>query len=312
MVDTKYVNRDVQSVGAVAFGIALSLDGQTVFVAGIPSSVTAYDVSSGKLKAEINCWPLPYRPLCPVSGGVLILTNKTTVELWSGNLAERIKRWTNLPGVKQLIPISEERVAVVGEVDVKVLDTSSGKVVSTIPVLQGRVLTCNSKCQLLIERTFEAYRFLRSGPWSLQLLDGETVVWRKKDIEGIPEYYDKAAAFSPMEQFLVVGTIYGILVLDPETGNTLRTLGFSFSLLHLCTFISGDTCVISGFDSPVWLLNVKSGELLTEIDVEGRLLCLAACPFNRVLAIGLEDSTPNFKVIRVHLPRGEDRGNMER
>ena len=137
MVDTKYVNRDVQSVGAVAFGIALSLDGQTVFVAGIPSSVTAYDVSSGKLKAEINCWPLPYRPLCPVSGGVLILTNKTTVELWSGNLAERIKRWTNLPGVKQLIPISEERVTVVREVGVKVLDTISGNVVSTIPLLHS-------------------------------------------------------------------------------------------------------------------------------------------------------------------------------
>ena len=313
MVDIKYVNRNDQGVDTEATGIALSLDGQTVFVAS-ETSVTAYDVSSGKLKAEINCWPLPYRPLCPVSGGVLILTNKTTVELWSGNLAERIKRWTNLPGVEDLIPISEERVAVVAEVDVKVLDTSSGKVVSTIPLLQGKVLTCNSKCQLLIiiERTLEAYPFLHSGSWSLQLLDGETVVWRKKDIEGIPEYYDKAAAFSPMEQFLVVGTIYGILVLDPETGNTLRTLGFSFSLLHLCTFISGDTCVISGFDSPVWLLNVKSGELLTEIDVEGRLLCLAACPFNRVLAIGLEDSTPNFKVIRVHLPRGEDRGNMER
>ena len=311
MVDTKYVIRNDQGVATSTTGIAISLDGQIVFVSSM-TSVTAYDVSSGKLKAEINCWPLPYRPLCPVSGGVLILTNKTTVELWSGNLAERIKRWTNLPGVKQLIPISEERVAVVGEVDVKVLDTSSGKVVSTIPVLQGRVLTCNSKCQLLIERTFEAYQFLRSGPWSLQLLDGETVVWRKKDIERFPEYNDKGVAFSPMEQFLVVGTTDGMLVLDPETGNTLRTLGLSFSLLRHCTFISDDTCVISGGDLTVRLLNVKSGEFLTEIDVESRVNCLAACPFNRVFAIGLRYSIPNFKVIRVHLPRGEDRENMKR
>ena len=217
-----------------------------------------------------------------------------------------------MPGVEQLIPISEERVAVVGEVDVKVLDISSERVVSTIPVLQGRVLTCNSKCQLLIERAFEAYQFLRSGPWSLRLLDGETVVWRKKDIERVPEYNDKAVAFSPMEQFLVVGTTDGILVLDPETGNTLRTLGLSFSLLRHCTFISDDTCVISGGDLTVRLLNVKSGEFLTEIDVESRVNCLAACPFNRVLAIGLRYSTPNFKVIRVHLPRGEGDGNMER
>ena len=312
MVDSKYVNRNDQKRSrraTSASGIALSLDDQTVFVARVASSVTAYDVSSGKLKAEINCWPLPYRPLCPVSGGVLILTNKTTVELWSGNLAERIKRWTNLPGVKQLIPISEERVAVVGEVDVKVLDTISGKVVSTIPVLQGRVLTCNSKCQLLSDTTFEG-----SCPWSLQLLDGETVVWRKKDIGrfSVSHDFNKAVAFSPMEQFLVVGTTDGILVLDAETGNTLRTLGLSFSLFLHCTFISDDTCVISARDLTVQMFNVKSGELLTGIDVESDANCLAACPFNRVLAIGLKDSTPNFKVIRVHLPRGEGDGNMER
>ena len=312
MVDSKYVNRNDQKRSrraTSASGIALSLDDQTVFVARVASSVTAYDVSSGKLKAEINCWPLPYRPLCPVSGGVLILTNKTTVELWSGNLAERIKRWTNLPEVKQLIPISEKRVAVVGDVDVKVLDTSSGIVVSTIPVLQGRVLTCNSKCQLLSDTTFEG-----SCPWSLQLLDGETVVWRKKDIGrfSVSHDFNKAVAFSPMEQFLVVGTTDGLLVLDAETGNTLRTLGLSFSLFLHCTFISDDTCVISARDLTVQMFNVKSGELLTGIDVESDANCLAACPFNRVLAIGLKDSTPNFKVIRVHLPRGEGDGNMER
>ena len=313
MVDTKYVNRNDQGVGAKATGIALSLDGQTVFVAGIPSSVTAYDVSSGKLKAVINCGRITIRrrPLCPVRGGVLILTNESTVELWSGNLAKRIKRWTNLSGVNQLIPISEERVAVVGEVDVKVLDTISGKVVSTIPLLQGEVLTCNSKCQLLIQRTPDATQSSRTCSYSLQLLDGKTVVWGKEGINRYPDY--KTVAFSPMEQFLVFGTTNGTLVLDPETGNTLRTLRPStlFRIRH-CTFISDDTCVISSCNSTIQLFNVKSGELLTEIDVERRVTCLAACPFNRVLAIGLQYSTPNFKVIRVHLPRGEDRGNMER
>ena len=300
MVDTKYVNRNDQGVATSTTGIAISLDGQIVFVSSM-TSVTAYDVSSGKLKAEINCWPLPYRPLCPVSGGVLILTNKTTVELWSGNLAERIKRWTNLPGVKQLIPISEERVAVVGNFDVKVLDTSSEKVVSTIPVLQGSVLTCNSKCQLLIER-------IPVGG-SLQLLDGKTVVWT---IKGIYRNRDDVATFSPMEQFLVVGTTNGFLVLDPETGNTLRTLRPSFFHFSHCTLISDDTCVIFGSNLTVHLLNVKSGERLTEIDVQSHMTCFAACPFNCVLVMGLMNSTPNFKVIRVHLPRCEDRRNGKR
>ena len=313
MVDTKYVNRNDQGVAThvtAATGIALSLDGQTVFVAS-KTSVTAYDVWSGKRRAEINCGAYTVRmyrkhPMCPVSGGVLILPNEleSTVELWSGNLAKRIKRWTNLPGVKHLIPISEERVAVVGEVDVNVLDTSSGKVVSTIPVLQGRVLTCNSKCQLLTKRPLGAISC------SLQLLDGKTVVWGKEIIDSYAN--DKAVAFSPMEQFLVVGTIEGMLLLDAETGNTLHTLRPSFFQLWHCTFISGNTCVISDFDLTVQLLNVKSGKRLTEIDFESSVTCVAACPFNSVLAIGLWDSTPNFKVIRVHLPRGEDRGNVER
>ena len=309
MVDTKYVNRNDQGVATSTTGIAISLDGQIVFVSSM-TSVTAYDVSSGKLKAEIKCGRSLYRPLCPVSGGVLILTSKSTVELWCGNLAKRIKRWTNLPGVKQLIPISKERVAVIAEVDVKVLDTSSGKVVSTIPVLQGRVLTCNSKCQLLIKRSSEDSQFLRANTCSLQLLDGTTVVWTK---EGVRKPLVKAVAFSPMEQFLVFGSTEGFLVLDAETGITLRKLRFfAFSSFHHCAFISDDTCVISDYDSTVQLLNVKSGKLLTEIKVKSHVTCLAACPFNRVLAIGLKDSTPNYKVIRVHLPWGEDHGNGKR
>ena len=308
MVDTKYVNRNDQGVDSNTTGIAISLDGQTVFVASV-TSVTVYDMSSGKLKAEINCERILYRPLCPVRGGVLILTNESTVELWSGNLAKRIKRWTNLSGVNQLIPISEERVAVVGEVDVKVLDTISGKVVSTIPLLQGEVLTCNSKCQVLIRRPSEPWEFLGIDS-SLQLLDGKTVVWKK---EGMVGKTHRAVAFSPMEQFLVFGTTERMLVLDAETGNTLRTFRFSsFSSLWHCTFISDDTCVIAGYNLTVQLLNVKSGECLSAIDVESRVTCLAACPCNRVLAIGLGSSTPKFKVIRVHLPRGQDSENEEK
>ena len=300
MVDTKYVNKSSPGLATPAAGIALSLDGQTVFVASGPS-VTAYDVSSGKLKADINCGHHLYRHLCPVRGGLLILTNESAVELWSGNLDKPIKTWTNLRGVKQLIPISEERVAVIGSFDVKVLDTCSEKVVSTIPVLQGSVLTCNSKCQLLIERI--------SVGCSLQLLDGKTVVWT---IKGIYRSSDDVATFSPMEQFLIVGTIDGFLVLDPETGNTLRTLRPSFYHFSHFTLISDDTCVIFGLNLTVHLLNVKSGDRLTEIDVESHVTCFAACPFNRVLAVGLWDFTPNFKVIRVRLPRGEDHGNGQR
>ena len=307
MWNTKDVSKSSQGTAATAVGIALSLDCQTVYVA-TNESVTAYDVFNGDLKAEINleCYSVFSfrRPLCPVREGVVISTKESTVEFWYYDLSKCIKMWTNLPGVEQLIPVSDERVALVLECEVKVLDTNSGEIVSTIPVFEGRVLTCNSKCQLLTFNNFTS---------SLWLLDGTTVLWKKDRMYvlwGKPE----GVTFSRMEQFLVVMTAEGLTALDAKTGNTLRTLQISFFCRYSirCTFISDDTCVIAGSDIPVSLFNVESGEFLSVIDVESEVMCLAACPFSRVLVVGLFNSTPNFKVIRLFLPRGEDSENGER
>lgn len=132
---------------------------------------------------------------------------------------------------------------------------------------------------------------------SLQLIDSSTVVW-KKEIKVVR--FGELVVFSPMEQFLVVGTTEGTLVLDAETGNTLRTLSPPF---RQCKFISDEECVIFSDETPVKLFNVNSGQLLSAIVVENDVTCLAACPFNRLFAIGLENSSPNFMAIRVRLPR---------
>lgn len=123
--------------------------------------------------------------------------------------------------------------------------------------------------------------------------------------------YKQDVAFSPMEQFLIVGTMRGVLVLDAETGIKLRTLP-SLSRSSSLTFISDDQCVITGSDLTVQVFNVRSGELLSTIDVESKVTCLAACPLNRILAIGLKNSTPNVKLLRVFLPQSKDRESGKR
>ena len=60
------------------------------------------------------------------------------------------------------------------------------------------------------------------------------------------------------------------------------------------------------------LFNVKSGELLSVIDVESRADCSASCPRNRLLAIGRSYFAPSFKIILVHLPRDKDSKNKKR
>ena len=315
MVDTEDVKKSGQGELTEATEIALSLDGQTVYVAS-KKSVTAWHAFSGKLKAEIN--RVTFSPfcssLCSVRGGVLIVTLgetlfETLVEFWDYDLSKCIKIWTNLPVVKQLIPISEERVAVVSECEVKVLDTNSGEFESTIPVLQGRVLACSRRCQLLTISTTYLRKLFPSPSdaiHSLQLFDGTTVVWKK---EGIKSWlHGDSAIFSPMGQFLVVTTAGIMSFLDAETGSTLRTLSL-FSGWRNCKFISDDKCIIHGPDFIFQLSNVKSGEILSAIDVEHCVTCFTACPVNRLFAIGLRNSTPNFKVIRVYIPQGEDSGN---
>ena len=298
MMDIQDANKSGHDVTKTC-GIALSLYGQTAYVAS-EASVTAWDIQSEKLKAEVNLRVTWHNPLCAVREGVLISTRADrgisitersgTVEFWDEGLSECVERWTNLPVVKEMIRISEHRVAVVGECVVKVLDTSRWQFVSTIPVLQGSIVKCNSKCQLLTV----GERHMHD---SLQLIDSSTVVW-KKEIKIVR--FGELVVFSPMEQFLVVGTTEGTLVLDAETGNTLRTLSPPF---RHCKFISDEECVIFSDETPVKLFNVNSGQLLSAIVVENDVTCLAACPFNRLFAIGLENSSPNFMAVRVRLPR---------
>ena len=306
MVDTKGLNKSSQGESTQVTGIEVSLDGQTVYVAS-EKSVIARDMFNGKFK-EINRLVTlqDFCPLCPVSGGVLISTNPYTLKFWNYDLSKCIETWPSPSGIEQLILVSKERVAVVGERVVMILDTSTREFVQTILSFGRRILTCNSKCQLLTITDSHSLQLLLSH--TPQFWYGPTVVWEKRGID--MGCYKQDVAFSPMEQFLIVGTMRGVLVLDAETGIKLRTLP-SLSRSSSLTFISDDQCVITGSDLTVQvfnvnLFNVRSGELLSTIDVESKVTCLAACPLNRILAIGLKNSTPNVKLLRVFLPRSKD------
>ena len=296
MMNTKDVNKSSQGKAATATEVALSFDGQTVYVAS-DTSITALEVLTGKHKSSIELGVMRRCLLCPVGRGVLISMRESTVELWDHDLYACIKKWTNLPGVKQLILISKEQVAVVTQCEVKVLGASSGKIVSTIPVFHGKVLACNRKRQLVtISNSFD----------TLQLLDGSKVVWKKEKDDRVMKSNPVRAVFSPMEHLLVVSTV-DLLVLNAETGNTVRTFP-RFSFFNHCNFISEKECIIPRSDLTVQMFNIESGKLLTSFDVESEVTCLAVCSFELgLVAIGLKSATPNFKVIMVHLPQSDKR-----
>ena len=305
MINTNDLTNDRQSVAKRALDIALSLDGQTVYVVSnavtprdLPCILMAWEVSSGKLRGEKPCERTI--PPFPVRRGVLFNSCSGTLELWRFDLSECIQRWINLAGITKMIPISEERVVCVTKGgEVIVLDTSSGEILSTISTLHKQVFSCNSKLQIIS---------IDEGV--LQLSDGTAVLWKKKLPHGYLMKF--SVIFSPGEQFLVIcqrqffsfGYVH---ILDAASGNILHLFASA-----TCKFVSDDECVVYDLSGRVALFNVTSGHVLSAIDVESRVTCLAACPSLCLVAIGFLNSSPNFKVIRVWLPGDKDSRKSER
>ena len=301
MLNTKNVTKHMQSAATRAEDIALSLDGQTVYVvkpAGVRCTLMAWEVSSGKLRGEKTI-ERAIRPF-PVCGGVLLNSHSGTLQLWRFDLSKCIQRWIKLTGITKVIPISDERVACVTKGgEVIVLDTSSREILSTISTLHKQVVSCNSKLQVMsiAERV-------------LQMSDGTSVLW-KKEMPHV-DHMELSVVFSPGEQFVVVRLSEHVFakfyqILDAASGNSLHE-----PLKGTCEFLSDEECVVCNSRGQVKWYNFKSIQLLSVIDVDGDVTCLAACPSQRLVAIGLKDSSPNFKVIRVWLPGDKDSRKSER
>ena len=289
--------------------IVFSLTGETVYVVldVTKTTVRAWDVSSGEFIAEKSMmlkgagYKLSHEcnRLVTVKAGVLFTTSSGSLELCNSELSQCVRNWTDINGITEMIPISEERMACKAENQVIILDTTSGEIVSKIPTF-GHLAGCNSKRQLLTYRRR-----------SLQLSDGKTTLWRKKC-----NWYFPHGIFSLSEQFVIIIPHLrqgkNMSVLDAISGETLHTLHIvpeDYRCIDL-KFISDEECVIScgtlSRDYCLQLFNVKSGDLLSVLHLDSEANCLAACPHKRLLAIGQSDSKHGFKLIQVRLPQDKD------
>ena len=218
MLNTNNVTNGSQSVAKRALDIALSWDGQIVYVVsdvvppkGSLCTLLAWEVSSGKLRGEKPC-ERTSRPF-PVKGGVLLNSPSGLLQLWRFDLSECIQHWIDCTGITKVIPISDERVAcVTTRGEVIVLDTSSGEILSTISSLHGQVVSCNSKLQII---SFDDRGVLR-------LSDGTAVLW-KKELRFV-DPMQLSVMFSPGEQFVVIRLRKFLVqksfqILDAASGN---------------------------------------------------------------------------------------------
>ena len=300
---------------AIVSNVVFSLNGDRLFIITfMKRELMVWDISSGMFKSG-KMLPRGIRciyNLVAVREGLLLQTSDDTLELWDFELRECIRSWNELEDIDGVISISEDQVACkisrpsflpTARTEVKkkviIVDTTREGFVSTITI-HGDFVACNSKCHVITTDGQE-----------LQMQCGAVVFW-KIAVPFKPLGFYHFKSFSPTEQYCILEDSRTFYVLDVTLGRTLRTLQpriheGSHPETVKCKFVSDEECVacfrFSVFPAYfLQLFNVKSGDLLSEIAFEGRVYSLAACPRERLVAVGCGDSKVNLKILRVKLP----------
>ena len=183
--------------------ITFSLSGEIIYVTScdclfiVPATttVTAWNVSSSELIAEqkVHVSWSSCNSLLAVKGGVLIVSEMCTLQMWKFELSKCVRCWTNIGSVIDMFPISDQRVACVTgteERKVIILDTTSEEILSTIQIgLTSYLLACNSKFQILTW----------NNDGSLRLSDRKTTLWENR----FDMFENRLGRFSPSETFVL-------------------------------------------------------------------------------------------------------------
>ena len=303
--------------------IAFSMDGQTVYVVSNDgtgqATVTAWDVLNRTVQGRLE---LRLISLVPVRDGVVLVAQNKPPELWNFKLSTCVRCWSALNGITNLIPISEELIACIeGQAQVNIVATAGGEIVSTIQTFdQCQVVACNSKCQLI---TFGQTTYVRhsskegSTEGTLRLSNITTVLWeRDVSLPWCEGYKDLPhCIFSPKETFVAVwGKAIiddpGVHILDALSGDTHHILPNSKNVVD-CKFVSDEECLVYNRGINVLrLFNVRSGDLLTVMDIEERPCRLAVCLPCHLIAICL--TGVRFRVLKVWSPQIKERRKSKR
>ena len=282
--------------------IVFSINGETIYVVTSEggAQITAWDSSSGELKAEKKNVSEIRGPsdccLVTVRGGVLFTTSNNTIELWNPELTERIRCWLYVGNIEGMFPITDERVVCTSETTAVILDTIKADLVS-IPLYGMHLLACNSKSQVVT--------FWKGHPSFLQMWNVHNLLWRRIWPGSVFH-----SLFSPNEEFLVIhcgenlDSEEDLCVLDSFSGNTLRILqtgracGFRFVSDVECVV---QTKITSDYGHCLLLFDIRSGDLLSVIDLETYPVSIASCPGKGLFAVAQLDSEVLFKVIQARL-----------
>ena len=172
-------------------------------------------------------------------------------------------------------------------------------------------VSCNSQHQLLVCSCDETdQQFYDEQKITVSLRNNGTVtsvIWKRDskwfvfDGSGCS---DPHMIFSPQEEFVVTWKTlksgHGIHVLDAQTGETHHVFLKEQEDIVGCKFVDNESLVCCRKDNFLRLFNVKTGHLLSLLDIGQEPFSLGACLHHPLVAIGLKGA--KLKFIQVHLP----------
>ena len=194
--------------------------------------------------------------------------------------------------------------AVTGEFvsSMKTTVSPNDKIHSVLVNLRSQILLC------FVEEIFDVVHKEKIR-FSLSENNCGVPIWCRLSERCEESPFDPYFIFSPSEEFLVTwGSLdsgYGLHILDTKTGKTCYTFIEDHDNIVDCKFVdNGDILISCTRDNFLRLLNVRSGEQLSMLDIGEQPFSLGACLSNHLVAIGL--SGTRMKFVQVELPRAKE------
>ncbi|XP_068681586.1 uncharacterized protein [Montipora foliosa] len=202
---------------------------------------------------------------------------------------------------------------------VDIVNVTSGECVSSIKTRASdghhAFVSCNSQNQLLvctIRDEFDDDSLAIEGEHltvTLRNNNSFSCVWKRKAARYDERSFTPHFMFSPEEEFVVTwasfSSGYGVHILDAKTGETQRTFLKAQDDIVDCKFVvNGESLVCCSEDNFLRLFDIRSGDLLSVLDVEEQPCCLGTCLDKPLVAIGLWGA--RLKFVHVKLPSDQD------
>ena len=194
--------------------------------------------------------------------------------------------------------------AVTGEFvsSMKTTVSPNDKIHSVLVNLRSQILLC------FVEEIFDVVHKEKIR-FSLSENNCGVPIWCRHSERCEDSPFDPYFIFSPGEEFLITwGSLdsgYGLHILDTKTGKSCHTFIEDHDDIVGCKFVdNGDILISCTSDNFLRLLNVRSGEQLSMLDIGEQPFSLGACLSNHLVSIGL--SKTRMKFVQVELPRAKE------